>query len=182
MGQYQKSVEVVSKSILLDPKPVWYANRGYGYLALRNYSAALTDAEAGISLNPSYATTYGVKALALKGMSRNIEAIAAIDEALALEPENAHFWHVRGNLLAADGNCTGAREALERSLELDPEYSLLYPGFTSARENLAELSTTCIPAATQAPASPSPTKSSVGAIAAVSCMVAFLVVGTRKRS
>jgi len=48
MGQYVKSVEVVSKGILLDPKPVRYANRGYGYLALGNYTAALSDAEAGI--------------------------------------------------------------------------------------------------------------------------------------
>lgn len=182
MGQYQKSVEVVSKAIPLDPKPVRYANRGYGYLALRNYSAALSDAEAGISLNTSYATSYGVKALALKGMNRNVEALPAIDEALALEPESAHFWHVKGNLLAANGNCTGAREFLERSVELDPEYTLPYPGFTSARENLSDLSTTCIPAATQAPAIPSPTKSSFGAITVVSCMVVILALGTRKRS
>ena len=86
MGQYEKSVEVVSKAIPLDPKPVRYANRGYGYLALGDYTAALTDAETGISLNANYTTTYGVKALALKGMGRNAEALAAIDTALTLEP------------------------------------------------------------------------------------------------
>jgi Flp pilus assembly protein TadD len=51
---------------------------------------------------------YCVKALALKGMNRNNDALAAIDKALALEPENAHYWHVKGNLLAANGNCSGA--------------------------------------------------------------------------
>ncbi len=180
MGQYEKSVEVVSKAIPLDPKPVRYANRGYGYLALGNSTAALTDAETGISLNANYTTTYGVKALALKGMGRNAEALAAIDKALTLEPENAHYWHVKGNLLAANGSCTGARESLELSLKLDPDYTLPYPGFTSARENLATLNATCMPAATPAHASPSPTKSSAGGIAVVGCMVALLVVGTRK--
>ena len=51
MGQYEKSVDIVSKGILLDPLPVRYANRGYGYLALGNYPAALTDAETGIALD-----------------------------------------------------------------------------------------------------------------------------------
>jgi tetratricopeptide (TPR) repeat protein len=182
MGQYEKSVEVISKSIPLDPKPIQYANRGYGYLALGNDSAALADAESGISLDANYATTYGVKALALQGMGRNTGALAAIDQALVLEPKNAHYWHVKGVLLAASGNCTGARESLETSLGFDPDYVLPYPCFTNARENLASLNTTCIPATAQASASPPPTKSSSDGIAVVSCMVALLVVGTRKRS
>ncbi|MDP3395411.1 MAG: hypothetical protein Q8S57_01900 [Methanoregula sp.] len=180
MGQYEKSVEIVSKGILLDPKPVRYANRGYGYLALGNYPAALADAENGIALNTNYTTNYGVKALALNGMNRNNEALAAIDKALALVPENAHYWHVKGNLLAANGNCTGARETLEKSLAIDSDYNLPYPGFPSAREDLAELNTRCIAAATQAPVSPSPTKASNGGIAVVGCIVILLVAGTRK--
>lgn len=180
MGQYTKSVEIVSKSIPLDSKPVRYANRGYGYFALGNYTAALADAETGISLNANYTTNYGVKALALQGMGRNPEALAAIDQALALEPENAHYWHVKGTLLTASGNCAGAREVLERSLALDPDYSLPHPGFTSAYQNLAELNTTCIPAATQATELPSPTKSSPGMIAIIGVIGALFVVGMRK--
>ena len=181
MGQYTKSVEVASKAILLDPKPVRYANRGYGYLALGNYSAALADAQAGISLNTTYATNYGVKALALQGMGRNSEALGAIDQAFSLEPENAHFWHVDGVLLAAGGNCTGAKDALERSLAINPEYTLPYPGFKSARENLETLNTICIPAAVQSPAHPSPTKSSSGCIAITGCLCAGLIFMMRKK-
>ncbi len=182
MGQYEKSVEVISKGILLDPKPVRYANRGYGYLALGNYSAALSDADTGISLNANYAPDYGVQALALKGTGKINEALAAIDTAIALEPENVHYWHVKGNLLAANGNCTGARETLERSLPLDPDYNLPYPGFSRARETLAFLNATCIPVVQQASANPVPTKSSLGGIAAISGMIALLAVGTRKKA
>jgi tetratricopeptide (TPR) repeat protein len=176
MGQYTKSVDLVSKGIQLDPKPVGFANRGYGYLALGNYSAALMDAEAGIALNASFATTHGVKALALQGMGRNAEALAAIDAALALDPENAHYWHVKGRILFAGGNCTGARAALEKSLSLDPGYDLPYPGFTGAAENLAALNSTCTPA-TQAPA---PTKSSSSGIAVMGGIFAIMVFGTRR--
>ena len=55
----------MSKSILLDPEPFRYNNRGYGYLSLGNDPATFTDAETGISLNATYPISYDVKALAL---------------------------------------------------------------------------------------------------------------------
>lgn len=177
MGYYEKSVDAASRGIQLDPKPIRYANRGYTYLALRNYTAALADAESGISLNASYSTNWGVKALSLHGMARNSEALTSIDKALALEPGNAHYWHVKGMLLAADHDCTGARDAFGRSLELDPVYDLPYPGFTDARGGLAALNTTCTPASPL----PSPTKSpALPGIAVIGVIGAFLIVGMRK--
>lgn len=170
-GQYGRSVLLVSEGIRLDPRPVRYANRAYGYLALGNWSAALTDADAGIALNSSYATSYGVKALALRGLGRNGEALAAADAALALEPENAHYWHVKGIVLAAAGNCTGARQALERSLDLDPGYNLPYPDFAGAKDALATLNTTCPPALPV-----TPVRSSPGATTATTCMAGLLAV------
>ena len=139
MGQYEKSVDIVSKDIRLYPKPVRYANRGYGYLALGNYPAALANAETGIAINPNYTPNYGVKALALQRMGRNTEALTAINTALVLDPENAHYWHVKSVLLVSFGNCADAREALERSIALDPDYNLPYPDFRSACENFAAL-------------------------------------------
>lgn len=176
LGQYQKSVDAVSEGIQRDPRPVRYANRGYGYIALGNYSAALSDAEAGIALNASYPTTWGVKALALQGLGRNPEALAAIDTALALDPQSAHYWHVKGRLLSASGNCTGAWEALGKSISLDPGYDLPYPGFTGSGEDLAALNSTCAPAAPF----PAATKSSAGGIAAAGVLVAALVFCTRR--
>ncbi len=179
MGQYEKSVELVSKGILLDPKPVRYANRGYGFLALGNYTAALADAETGLSLDTSYTTNYGVKALALSGLGRNPEALGTIGQGLELDPGSAHYWHVEGRILAATGDCTGAREALAKSLALDPGYSLPYPGFTGASQDLFALNTTCIPA--QAQALPSPTKAAASAgIAVIGIIGAFLAIGMRK--
>jgi tetratricopeptide (TPR) repeat protein len=178
MGQYAQSVESVSRGIELDPKPVRYA-RGYAYLALGNYSAALADAETGIVLNASYPVTYAVKALALQGMGRNTEALAATDQAFALDPGNAHYWHVKGILLAASGNCTGAQEALERSLEIDPDYTLPWPGFSGARESLASLNSSCIPVTR--PSSLPRAKSPVGGmIPVVGVIGAVIAIRMRK--
>jgi len=179
MGQYDKSVELVSKGILLDPKPVRYANRGYGYLALGNNTAALADADTGLSLDNSYTTNYGVKALGLSGLGRNSEALGTIEQGLALDPGSAHAWHVKGRILATIGNCTGAREALEKSLALDPGYSLPYPGFTGASQNLAALNTTCISATAQALPAPSKAAAS-GGIAVIGIIGVFLAIGMRK--
>jgi tetratricopeptide (TPR) repeat protein len=177
MGQYTKSVDVISKAILLDPKAVRYANRGYGYLALGNPAAALADAETGISLDANYTADYGVKALALTNLGRNSEALDAIGQALDRDPANAHYWHVKGSILATPGDCTGAREALEKSLALDPAYALPYPGFGSATDSLAALNTTCPLATTTAPA---PTQAASGGIAVIGIIGALLAVGMRK--
>lgn len=176
MGQYQKSVEIVSKAIPLDPKAVRYANRGYGYLALGNYSAALNDAETGISLDANYTANYGVKALALNGLKRNAEAVAAIDTALMQSPETAHYWHVKGVVLAAGGDCTGAQAALERSIAINREYVLPWPGFGTADENLADVKTGCGPA----PAGTTPAKSPLGWVAVAGAGGAVIALGWRK--
>jgi tetratricopeptide (TPR) repeat protein len=176
MGQYGKSVDVASKAIALDPKPILYANRGYGYLALGNYSAALADAEAGISADAGYTTNYGVKALALEGMGRNNDALAAIETGITRSPDTAHYWHIKGRILAAGGNCTAAAAALEKSMAIDPGYTLPYPLFGNAGMNLADLNTTCRPA----PPSPLPTRSSSGWIAVTGCLCAVIAAGIKR--
>lgn len=163
VGQYDKAVSAVSAGIRLDPEPIRYANRGYAYLARNNNSAALADAESGIALNASYATDYTLKALALQGMGKNAEALDAVSTALRLAPDSAHSWHVKGRILAASGDCAGAREALEKSLALDDGYSLPYPGFGSAADNLTALNGACAPAAAvPAPAVPTTKQSPPG--------------------
>jgi tetratricopeptide (TPR) repeat protein len=150
LGRYQEAVDQVSHAIVFDREAVRYANRGYSYLAMGNNAAALDDAESGISRNATYPATYAVKALALNTMGRNAEALTAIDKAIALEPGSAHFWHVKGRILTAAGDCRDARESFEQSLALDPDYDQPWPGFASARVDLAILGSTCRPSAGEA--------------------------------
>jgi len=175
-GQYQKSVDLISKAILLDPKAVRYANRGYGYLALGNYSAALDDAETGIARDANYTANYAVKALAENGLGRNTAALAAIDTAIAQSPDSAHYWHVRGAILATGNDCSGALAALEHSIALNREYVLPWPGFGTAEEKLAAVKTSC----SAAPAGTTAAKSPLGWIAAIGAAGAVIALGSRK--
>ena len=177
IGQYQKSVDTVSRAILLDPTPVRYANRGYGYLALGNNSAALADAEEGIALNATYPVNWGVKALALNGQGKNSEALSAIDQALSLEPDSAHYWHVKGRILASGGDCAGAAAALEKSLALDAGYVLPWPGFDSASDDLAALNIAC---SAQQSSPQATAKSSLGWLAVAGIIGAVVATVMRK--
>ncbi len=176
IGEYQRSVDIITRAIPLDPKAVRYANRGYGYLALKNYSAALADADVGISVDAGYTTNYGVKALALQGMGRNAEAQEAISTALAQAPDSAHYWHIKGKILAAAGDCSGAKTAFEKSLTLDPAYVLPYPGFGNARGSLDTLGTTCSPS----PAQTGSTKTPLGWTAAIATALAVVALGMKR--
>jgi Flp pilus assembly protein TadD len=143
LGLYGDAVSEISRAIALDPKPVFYDNRGYAYLALRDYPAALADAEAGIAGNPANPVGYIVGALALSGEGRTGEALEEIDKAIALDQGNAHAWHVKGSLLAARGNCTGAREALAHAFSINPDYNLPWPGYPGIREDRDALNVIC---------------------------------------
>jgi tetratricopeptide (TPR) repeat protein len=176
MGQYQKSVDAISRGILIDPKPVRFGNRGYGYLALGNSTAALADAQEGIRLDASSTTSYGVGALALHGLGRDEEALAMIDTAIGMDPQSAHSRHVKGIILTARGDCAGARAALEESLALDPDYSLPWPGFPSTQESRDALPATCPPAQD----GQSPAQSPVGWAAFVAVVAIVAWAGMRR--
>jgi len=178
LGQYQKAVDAVSVAIPLDPRPVRYANRGYAYLALGNYSAALADADEGIRLNAAYTTSYGVRALALHGLGRESEALVAVDTAMEQEPASAHLLNVKGLILAAQGDCEGAATAFTASRALDPAYSLPWPGFISAEQGLKALDASC----RQTPDGQSPAQSPEGLAAFVAVVAVVVWAGMRRQS
>jgi tetratricopeptide (TPR) repeat protein len=154
LGHYPEAVTTVTEAISLDPRPVRYVNRGYAYLAMGDYTAALADAETALLLDRENATAWGVKALALVGMNDTAGAESAVDRALALAPDSAHLWHVRGVVSLAAGNASAAVTALTRSLDLDPDYSLPWPGMPDAHEDLAEAEMMQAASATPRTASP----------------------------
>lgn len=178
-GQYQKAVDSVSRAIPFDPRAVRYANRGYAYLALGNYTAALADAESGIAKDSSYTANHGVRALALHAMGRDTEALASIETAISQSPDSAHYWHVKGKILAAGRDCAGATAAFEKSITLDPGYTLPYPSFGTARENLAELQAGCKSTPVPVPSTPAKSPAGPGVVVAVA-IAALAVAGMRK--
>lgn len=53
-----------------------------------------------------------------------IKAMPAIEEALGAAPEDARLFFLKGSLLASNGQHIAAHAALQRAVDLEPEFSL----------------------------------------------------------
>jgi stress-induced-phosphoprotein 1 len=106
-GDYQSAIDLFSRAIELDNNNhVLYSNRSAAYSSLKNYDAALEDADKAIKSKPDWAKVrviefiyvpfpyymhaqgYGRKGAALYGLQRLTEAEKAYSDGLKLEPDN----------------------------------------------------------------------------------------------
>jgi len=176
-GHYQESVELVSMAIPNDTRPVRFANRGYGFLAMGKTGDAIHDADSALALNSSYATAYALKASALRTAGDLSAAEDTIGKAIHLDPDNAYYLHVKGGILAEKGDCKGAIDALRHSIAINPDYDLPWPGLSNATVDLENAEARCAPG-TQT----SPTKARFPvAIVVFAGIIALVLVSRRSR-
>jgi len=109
-----------------------YDANGLGELADATYRQCLAQEEE----PAARARLYYLLAMNLDGLGRAEEALAAYDEALALEEDHAPTHWRRGDLLLDFGRTAEARAAYERALTLDPRSVQAHLG--KARVLLAE--------------------------------------------
>jgi len=177
-GHFSEAADNVTFAINRDPRPVRYANRGFAYLAMGQNDAALADADSALSMDASYATAYGVKAVALLNTGNLTGAGQAVDSAISLSPSDPFYRQVKGRILAAGGNCSGAMEAFSASLALDPAYDLPWPGFGNATTDLSQTESRC---RTPPPApTPAPTRAALLPALAVAAIVTVAVACRRR--
>lgn len=102
---------------------VLYSNRSASFAGLKNWSAALEDAETTIRLNPSFAKGYGRKGGALHGARRYDEAIAAYHAGLEAVPGDAALQKGLADVQRAKADSAGAQDpsAAMGNLFRDPQ-------------------------------------------------------------
>ncbi|WFD24032.1 Hsp90 cochaperone [Malassezia equina] len=102
---------------------VLYSNRSASHAGLKNWSAALEDAEATIRLNSSFAKGYGRKGSALHGARRYDEAIAAYHAGLEAVPGDAALQKGLADVQRAKADSAGAQDpsATMGNLFRDPQ-------------------------------------------------------------
>ena len=143
LGDYPAALAADTRSIELQPNAVRYTNRGITYLALGNYTAALSDGQASVALDPSFGDTHALVAMAYLGLDQPAKAQESMDQALAISPDSPSYWHFQGKIALAAGNCTLAISSLERSIGINPSYSLPWPTMTNATADLATAREKC---------------------------------------
>lgn len=89
-GNAQEAVECYTQAIALNPNDhVFFSNRSAAYLSMDDAEHALEDAEACIKVKSDWAKGYSRKGAALHALREYDDAIAAYQEGLAIEPNNA---------------------------------------------------------------------------------------------
>ncbi|KIW70333.1 hypothetical protein PV04_02612 [Phialophora macrospora] len=87
---FKTAVEKFSQAIELDPtNHVLYSNRSGAYASLKDYQAALDDANKTTEIKPDWAKGWGRKGAAQHGLGDLVGAKDAFEEALKLDPSNA---------------------------------------------------------------------------------------------
>jgi len=99
-------------------------NRGVLHLRRMENDAALSDFDAAIVWQPQLAEAHVDRGAALVMLNRSDEAVKALDQGLALkpdQPQNGHF--IRAVAREKSGDVKGAYEDFRRAAELAPDWA-----------------------------------------------------------
>jgi len=97
--------------------------RGEALLKRGEYEEALTALTEAVQLNPAEAdfhATYGLALYLSRGGNSMMDAISALQKALAIQPKLARANEYLGRIYRLENNFTQAKEHFTRCLELDP--------------------------------------------------------------
>lgn len=88
-GLFVEATESYSTAISCDPtNAIYYCNRAAAFTSLKDYSAAVQDCQAALSLDSEYPKAYGRLGAAYVGLLQSENALKAYQKALELEPTN----------------------------------------------------------------------------------------------
>ena len=121
------------QAIALDPNnPEFRWLLGAILFDRRNWAGALETADAGLAADAEHAGCVNLRAMALVKLGRKVEAGAAIDDALARDPDNPATHANRGWTLLHQGEHRRALDHFREALRLDPNMEWARAGIVEA--------------------------------------------------
>lgn len=121
-----------NRAIEIDPKLAQpYLNRGVTYYDLGKLDLALVDFNRAIQLNSNSATTaaaYFNRGNFYRGQGEYDLALADYNQAIKVDPQNAVFYSVRGDLLKIKEKPKLALADYNQAIKVDPNYARGYGG------------------------------------------------------
>ncbi|EAN90290.1 hypothetical protein C3747_28g35 [Trypanosoma cruzi] len=139
-GDYLRAIDEYSAALRLDPKNFKALfNRGFCNDKVEDYNAAIRDYEAAMKLEPGYAYTYYNLGISYDRWGGHYkEAIAMFDKAIALDGNNADFYHNRGFSQRKLGKYREAVKDYTMALSLDPQHFKAYYNRAFCYDKLGE--------------------------------------------
>jgi tetratricopeptide (TPR) repeat protein len=103
-----------------------YGNRGVTQRNLNNLSAAITDFDQAITLDPHYAWAYGNRGITHRTLKNYQQALTDLNHALALDDSMDWVYVTRGEVLRHLKEHRRALADFSRAITLDPDYAEAY--------------------------------------------------------
>ncbi|BBM84340.1 protein kinase domain-containing protein [Candidatus Uabimicrobium amorphum] len=114
-----KAIEYFSRAIMHAPRyEKAYSNRGRIYLNQGKVKEALADFDRALTFNKSAANFYD-KAVALRKLQQNQQALTTLNLALELHDQDPRYWQLRSLLHYALKNVNQALSDIDRAIQLD---------------------------------------------------------------
>jgi Tfp pilus assembly protein PilF len=134
-GDYDRAVELYLGSLALHPTAEAYTFLGWTYHFQGKIEEAIAECKHAIEIDPDFGNPYNDIGAYLIDLDRYDEAIPWLEQALnAKRYEPRHFPYFNlGRVYLAKGMINRARELFQKSLAIEPRYTLARQALESVR-------------------------------------------------
>ena len=125
-GDYDRAVELYRGSLALHPTAEAHTFLGWTYHFQGKIDDAIAECKRAIEVDPDFGNPYNDIGAYLIDLGRHDEAIPWLEAAIAAkryEPRHFPYFNL-GRVYLAKGMITRARELFQKSLEIEPRYTL----------------------------------------------------------
>jgi tetratricopeptide (TPR) repeat protein len=125
-GEYQKAIELYTRSIEAYPTAEAYTFRGWSYSFLGDYNQAITECLHAIKVDPDFGNPYNDIGAYLIEQGKLTESIAWLEKAIdAVRYESYCFpWFNLGRVYEKRFDWEKARGCYRRALQENPDYQV----------------------------------------------------------
>lgn len=121
-GEFDKAIVYYRKALQIAPNQTEaYSNLGYIYDKKKEFNKAVEVLELAVKLTPKLTSAHINLAVTYVHMGRYDDAMKEINKAVELSPNNEMVWNVLGKICFALGQRDRAKEAFERSLNINKD-------------------------------------------------------------
>jgi Tfp pilus assembly protein PilF len=134
-GDYDRAVELYRDSVALYPTAEAHTFLGWTYHFQGKIDEAIDECKRAIEIDPDFGNPYNDIGAYLIDLNRHDEAIAWLEQAIAAkryEPRHFPYFNL-GRVYLAKGMINRAREFFQKSLDIEPRYSLARQALESVR-------------------------------------------------
>jgi Tfp pilus assembly protein PilF len=134
-GEYERAVELYLGSLALHPTAEAYTFLGWTYHFQGKIQEAIAECKHAIEIDPDFGNPYNDIGVYLIDLDQYDEAIPWLEQAMkAKRYEPRHFPYFNlGRVYLAKGMINRARELFQKSLAIEPRYTLARQALESVR-------------------------------------------------